>query len=60
MFKVSKTLIDEPVDFNECIIEQDGKGNISMSMKKYMQTIKPIAITRTRRKELTEKLTNEE
>lgn len=39
-FKVSNALIDEPINFDVCRIEQDDHGNIKMGMHACMQSIK--------------------
>lgn len=59
-FKVSKTIIDQPINFNGCRIVQDTEGNITMDMSSYTSSIRDIDVTRNRRKEATEKATNEE
>lgn len=56
-FKVSKYLINEPINFNGARIEQDEIGNISINMGKYMKLIKLIDIPRMRLKQENEKRT---
>lgn len=53
--KVSKTLIEEPIYFNGCHIEQDEKENVTMCMNEYMKMIQPIDIGTHRRMESAEK-----
>lgn len=59
-FKVSKALINEPINFNGARIEQDGIGNIPINMGKYMQLIKQIYLPRIRRKQANEKQNEED
>lgn len=59
-FDVSKTIIDAPINFNGCRISQDERGDVTMDMTAYLNTIKPMDITRNRRKEATEKATKDE
>lgn len=50
-FKVSKTIIDDPINFNGTRIEQDTEGSITINMDAFMESIEPLDITRARRKE---------
>lgn len=59
-FKVSKAILNSPINFNGTRIEQDEKGNITMNMNAYMGSIKPLDITRARRKQPNEKATPHE
>lgn len=59
-FKVSKSILDSQIDFNGCRITQDEEGNITMDMKKYVDSIQSLDITRSRRKEANDKATEKE
>lgn len=59
-FKVSKSVVDEQILFNGTRIMQDSAGNISMTMKDYMKSIKPITLSRARRKQAAERATQQE
>lgn len=50
-FVVGRFLVDQPVVFNGLNIHRDGSGSVHYSMKDYFQSISPIDITRSRRKE---------
>ena len=50
-FTVGKTVIDERFHFNGCEIEQDQHGDIRMSMTRYLDRLRPITVSRTRRKQ---------
>ena len=50
-FTVGKIVIDKRFHFNGCEIEQDRLGNIRMSMTRYLDRLRPITISRTRRKQ---------
>lgn len=50
-FTVGKVVVDERFHFNGCEIEQDQSGNIRMSMIRYLDRLRPINVTRTRRKQ---------
>lgn len=47
--KVSKTLLDEIIDFNGSRIVEDDEGNITMNMNQYLHGIRCMEITRGRR-----------
>lgn len=49
--KVSKSIINEQINFNGTMIEQDEEGNIRMRMDAYMESVKALVIKRERRKE---------
>jgi len=59
-FDVSKSFIDGPILFNGCRIEQDGDGTITMSMKKYLESVIPLDVSRVRRKQAQEKAKRKE
>lgn len=59
-FKISKAIIDAPIDFNGCRITQDEHGDISMNMTTYVNSIQPMDVTRNRRKEAEDKATEDE
>lgn len=50
-FVVGKTLIDEMLHFDGCEIQQDIVGNIRMSMCRYLDRLKSIDLSRTRKKD---------
>lgn len=50
-FTVGKVVGDGRFHFNGCEIEQDKHGNIRKSMMRYLDRLRPITITRTRRKQ---------
>lgn len=59
-FKVRKSIIDAPINFNGTRIEQDEEGNIKMVMKAYMKSINQLDVNRARRKESEDKATLQE
>lgn len=59
-FKVSKSIIDSAINFNVCRIQQDEEGNFEMNMADYLNMIKPLHISRMRRKESDQNATQEE
>ena len=59
-FTVGKTVVDQKVHFNGCETQQDACGNIKMSMNRHLEMLKPIEISRTRRKERDEPATSTE
>lgn len=59
-FIVGKALIDQKIHFDGCELEQDICGNIKMSMIRYLERLKPILISRARRKQRTDKATEVE
>lgn len=50
-FIVGKTVVDAKCFFDGCEIEQSIDGSIRMSMIRYLERLKPILISRTRKKE---------
>lgn len=50
IFVACKIIIDDEMIFNGCTIVQDRIGNISMSMDSYMENLKPIVLSGSRRK----------
>lgn len=59
-FKISKAIIDAPIELNGCRITQLPDGDIVMDMQRYVKSIRQMDISRTRRKEATHKSTDEE
>lgn len=59
-FKIRKRIIDGRIIFNGCTITQNQQGDTSMDMKEYMSSIKSLDVTRARRKQVTEKATENE
>lgn len=59
-FAVGKAVVDKPFFFDGCEIHQDTAGNITMSMKRYVERLKPITLTKTRRSQEQEMATEEE
>lgn len=59
-FQVGKTLIDTSFLFDRCEIEQDAIGNITMTMKRYVERLKPIPMSKPRRKQLQDPATESE
>lgn len=59
-FEVGKFLIDEKLLFNGCEIEQDKDGSITMSMKRYLERLTPINISRSRQKMRIDSATDKE
>lgn len=56
----SKTVIDESILFNGCTIRKEDKGDISMSMTEYLETIGYMGMERESRKQADEKVTDQE
>ena len=50
-FIVGKIAVDQKMYFDGCEIAQDADGNIKMSMYRYLERVKLIEISRSRRKE---------
>ena len=59
-FKVSRITIDEPFFFNGSYVEQDQAGNVSLSMRSYITRLKPIELSRMRKKQNDDVATAEE
>lgn len=59
-FGLSKSTIDDTIDYNGCRITQDDDGSITLDMTKYMQNIQSIDISRSRRKQYSEPATDQE
>ena len=49
-FEVGKVIIDDKIHFDGSEIEQAKEGDITMSMKRYVERLKPIDMSRSRRK----------
>lgn len=54
-FIVGKTVIDKKIFFDGCELEQLIDESIKMSMVRYLERLKPITISRTRKKERSDK-----
>lgn len=54
---VRKVIIDAPINFNGCRTQKDKDRNVRMNIQEYLNMIKPLIITRKRRKEAEEKAT---
>ena len=50
-FTVGKVVIDERFHFNGCEIQQSRNVNIRMSMTRYLDRLRPISVSRARRKQ---------
>lgn len=48
-FGLSKSIIDNTVDYDGCKISHEDEGNITMSMKSYLKKTSPIDMGRARR-----------
>lgn len=59
-FDVGKAVIDNSFLFDGCEISQDEPGNIRMTMKRYVERLKPISLSRQRRRQLHEFATETE
>lgn len=59
-FKIGKTGIDDPIDFNGCCIRQNEEGSVTMVVNEYLNTTKPIPLEKLRRKQIREKATESE
>lgn len=59
-FIVGKVAIDGKIHFDGCEIQQDMQGNITMSMVRYLERLKPIVLSRERRKQRMEIATQTE
>lgn len=59
-FIVGKTVVDGKIHFDGCEIKQDQEGSITMSMIRYLERLKPIVISRERRKQRMEMATQAE
>lgn len=57
-FKLGKSSIEKTLKFLGCIIEIDGNGGVSMSMRDYLEKIKPSHVSKERKKQQKER-TNE-
>lgn len=56
-FVVGKVVINDKVNFDGCELEQYKDGTIRMSMIRYLERLKPITMSRARRKQRTDKAT---
>lgn len=56
-FIAGKVVIDQKLHFDGCELEQDSNGDIKMSMIRYLERLKPIMLSRTRRKQRREMAT---
>ena len=59
-FEVGKAVIDERFHFNGCEVDQCKEGHIKLSMHRYLDRIKPISVSRKRRKQTEETVTDQE
>lgn len=59
-FPISKSVIDDTIRFNGCLIRREDSGDITMSMAEYSESIGYLDMTRERRKQADEKVTKEE
>lgn len=59
-FEIGKFVLDRPFFFNGCELSQTPSGTITLSMAKYLLRVKPIELSRTRRKEQAERATQTE
>lgn len=59
-FKVGQSIFNSKINFNGATITQLQEGDITLSMEAYMERVIEIPITRARRKQPDESLTNEE
>ncbi len=59
-FEIGKYVVDKPFTFNGCDLSQTSLGTITLSMENYFARIKPIELSRTRKKEQGEKATDNE
>ena len=59
-FEVGKVIIDDMIHFDGCEIRQDEQGNILMSMARYIERLRPIELSRTRRKQRLDAATDRE
>lgn len=59
-FIVGKIVVDQKIHFDGCEIIQDVVGNIKMSMHRYLERVKPIEVSRSRRKERDAPVTSSE
>jgi len=59
-FVLGKVVLNSKAHFDGCEIEQDEAGNIKMSMLRYIERLKPIILSRARRKQRTEAATEVE
>lgn len=59
-FNISNFLIDLHINFNGCTIRQDPAGNMPMSMKEYLESIKCIYVSKERRRDQNLKAKREE
>lgn len=50
-FAVGKTVVDEKFHFNGCEVKQDSARNVRLTMKRYLERRKPIALSKERSKE---------
>lgn len=59
-FVVGKTVIDSKIHFDGCKVEQEPTGSIKMSMIRYLERLKPIAISRSPKMERRQRATPSE
>lgn len=59
-FKISKSITNGPILFNGALIDRNERGDVSITMQPFMESLKPIELPRSRRKQSSEKATNEE
>ena len=59
-FIVGKVIVDNIFHFNGCEVEQHTDGSIKVSMNRYLERLRPITISRPRRKQRSEKATAQE
>lgn len=52
-FIVGKVVINQKIHFDGCEITQDGDGSVRMSMIRYLERLKPICLSRARKKQCT-------
>lgn len=49
-FKISKSIVGGIINFNGALIVQNGTGGTHLEIKSYMESIKPITLSRAPRK----------
>lgn len=59
-FKVSKSITNGTILFNGARIDRNEMGDISMTMQPFMESLKPIDMARSRRKQASDKATSRE
>lgn len=59
-FQIGKLIIDDDMLFNGCRINPNEHGMVEMSMETYMESLKPLEITRERRRQGSDKVSPQE